>query len=722
MSNLHRPRFQKYNARILGHLLENQESIDRSQLSHLLAIQENTFGLNEFRTTFDFKLDKKDKDCAIAKLGYGRIYGEIGAGAYLDNNYRHNLYANYYHDIDMSNCHPNLLIQVAKKKEIEMLNLQKYVDHREEYIKEVIEYYGQHDIVKVRRDIKTEIIATLYGAEIPTFKCLRAELNVLTDALKEEHSTLYQIVKDRNRKNTNGAFLAYLAQTYERQCLDAMDSYYLNMNRQVDDLAYDGLMVRKLNPDEIFPQELLNGAEKFIFEKTGFNMKLEIKPMIQTIDPSKLESKIDKQKKQYASMKKDFEKNNAYYSINNSIIHIGHNSKMQIKTIEHIREEYGHLTVIIDGKKKQFVDVWRKDENRRIIHSLVYKMPDDLLPGEFSLFQGFDYLKYDSDEKMYEDHIRVFEDLISAQCADEVPCKDHVLKTFAHMLQYPFIKNGIVTIFASPIEGTGKDTLMLIIKNIIGNAHTAHYTNTETFWDKHNTGMEGAILVYLEEACSNLNKQNEGALKAVITSDTLMMNPKGIKPYTVPNIGRFIQTTNEADSANTKQGSRRNNLLSPCDRLKKRDWVSFYRDYVHNKSFIRNIGDYLMSIDLTGWNPSDFPESEYRKELIDTVVSSEVLFLNSWNPSTWIKSAEIYQEYKSFCIEQSLFYCHSTISFCKKLISHKNLFVSAVDTTKQKYYYKLKKDEDATKSFNKYIEKILPLPKVPPQIPTSGNI
>jgi hypothetical protein len=107
-----------------------------------------------------------------------------------------------------------------------------------------------------------------------------------------------------------------------------------------------------------------------------------------------------------------------------------------------------------------------------------------------------------------------------------------------------------------------------------------------------------------------------------------------------------------------------------------------------------------------------------------------VLFLNSWNPSTWIKSAEIYQEYKLFCIEQSLFYCHSTISFCKKLISHKNLFVSAVDTTKQKYYYKLKKDEDATESFNKYIiekkknliEKILPLPKVPPQIPTSGNI
>lgn len=59
----------------------------------------------------------------------------------------------------------------------------------------------------------------------------------------------------------------------------AMNDFFTQKGRSVDVFSYDGCMVRILNREEIFPEELLREAEEFIRKITGYEIKLAIKHM-----------------------------------------------------------------------------------------------------------------------------------------------------------------------------------------------------------------------------------------------------------------------------------------------------------------------------------------------------------------------------------------------------------------------------------------------------------
>jgi hypothetical protein len=213
---------------------------------------------------------------------------------------------------------------------------------------------------------------------------------------------------------------------------------------------------------------------------------------------------------------------------------------------------------------------------------------------------------------------------------------------------------------------------MLIISKIIGPQHTAHYTSTEQYWDKHDTLMEGAIFVYLEEACARQNKEREGQLKSRITSSTLNCNPKGVKGYTVPNVANQYMTTNDAEPFKITEQDRRGFLIKPSSRLKNQDWNRVY-DMIKRPGFIRTIGEYLEQISLIGWRPNQFPETQIKAEMKLISKTSEQLFMEQWNSNgKWVLGKDLYDEYKTFCEIQKLPFCHNVISFCKKIAYDSN--------------------------------------------------
>lgn len=677
MSNLHRERRQPYNVRILNYFLDNKDKIDKSQLSHLLSIQDKTVGLNEFPTKYNFKIDKKNKDCSIAKLGYGRIYGDCGSGEYLDYNYRNNLYGDTEHDIDMTNCHPTILSQLGRKKGFICVQLEEYINHREEYLEQIIESYATQGVTYTRRDAKNTMIALMYGAEIPAFKKFQTELDILTTLLKDEHKTLYEAVDRLKQKNKNGSFLSYIAQTEERQCLDAIDSYFLQKGRSVDGLAYDGLMVRKLHKDEEFPTELLRGAEEFIKEKTGYSVILVIKPMVRDIDDSVLKSKDETMTDTYEHLKKVFEVDHFYFEPANMVVRINKDGSSSYFTLDHSKIALNALKVDTRKGEVPFINMWIPDSNRRTIRRFVAKMPEDCLPDEMSLFKGFAYQRLDVTPTEYQrsDSIALFTDLVRAISGDEDIVYEHILRLMARMIQQPLSKSKVMVAFASPIQGTGKDTVMLILTSLIGSTHTAHYTDTDQFWDKHDTGREGAIFVYLEEACSHLNKVKDGQLKALVTSDTIKLNPKNMKSYDVPNLGNIWMTTNEPEPFKTSETDRRGNLITPSARLLNANWTSIYSK-INQSTFIKSIGEYLENIDLSNFNPTAFPETAVKKEMKALAKSSEKIFFEQWTlpkeegeESNWINASDLFIQYRNYCSDNNLPHAINTISFCKKIIS-----------------------------------------------------
>lgn len=679
MSHLHRTRRQKYNVRALQYFLDNRKDIDKSQLSHLLAIQDKTKGLNEFEVEYGFKTDKKGKDCRVAKLGYGRIYGPVGSAEYLDNTYRENLYAETEFDVDIKNCHPTLLIQLAKKNNIQLPEMEIYVKNREEYLQQAIEYYStEYNEELTRTDMKTKIISVLYGAKAPGLDNFRKELDYLTERLKEQHPTLYTAVCELKERNKNGAFLAYLAQTEERKCLEAMDTYLFSNGRSVDALAYDGLMVRKEEGEMELPDELLRGAESFVKERTGYEIHLEVKPMEISIDLSKLMTKEEKMNETYQQMKQKFEMNHFYFERTNTIVRENENGKLQHFEIKHANVAFNGMILGKDdfGRKILFMTHWIQDPDRKIIRELVMKMPEECSKYEYSLFRGFDYkrIKQEVDEKTAKEYVEIFEDLVLANSGDEEIVKDHVMKGFAHMIQKPFKRMNVLTAFATPDQGTGKDTMMLIIKKVIGDSHTAHYTSTEQYWDKHDTKQEGAIFVYLEEACSKQNKEKEGQLKARITADVLGCNPKGIKGYDVPNVGNQYMTTNEPEPFKITEQDRRGFLIKPSARLKNQDWGYIY-ELIYKPEFIRVIGEYLEKIDLNGWKASAYPETAVKTHMKEFSKTPEAQFIEQWDSNgKWVLGKDLFRDYKAFCDENGLIGSMSMLSMCKKLLHYKDKY------------------------------------------------
>lgn len=214
-------------------------------------------------------------DNAIGKLKFGRLVAKNKCSLErVKKIFRHSLCAVFCFDIDMVNAQPVLLVQLAKKHGVPMKYLTRYIENREEVLKEMMEYYNIS-----RDEAKEWIIKCIFGAKIPKLKVLREELENLAMVLSEKYPILYSIVKELKEENHIGTFLAYIAQTEECKCLLAMNEYLEGQGRIVCVLCYDGCMILKKENETEFPKDLLRNCEKYIFEKTGYKIDLLEKPM-----------------------------------------------------------------------------------------------------------------------------------------------------------------------------------------------------------------------------------------------------------------------------------------------------------------------------------------------------------------------------------------------------------------------------------------------------------
>jgi hypothetical protein len=393
--------------------------------------------------------------------------------------------------------------------------------------------------------------------------------------------------------------------------------------------------------------------------------------------------------KNYRNVLEEFEANHFYFIPSNCVAEVDENGSIVTYSKEHSFDYFNTWTYEDkDGKKAPFIKRWWEDRSRRMILKIVSKSLEDCEKNEFPIFTNYHYENIDCDptEEQREKAITSFNDLLSCVCNDEEIVTNYIRNTFAHLIQKPFIKNGKLIAFASPDEGTGKDTLMLIIMKIVGEHATAHYTSTDQFWDRHDTLSMGKPFIYLEEACSHQNKANEGRLKSKATSENISINPKGQKGINVPNIGRHFMTTNETQPFNTSQTDRRGIIIKPSTRLMKQDWNAFYK-MLKSNWFIKSVGEYLYDINLTKWDANnDMPVTEIKKELQELSRSSEQQFLEQWEEKEWVTSGYLYRTYRSFCEENSLSHAQNAKSFGIKILHLKQYFKTEIDSRKVKYY------------------------------------
>ena len=677
-------REQLYNKGRLALLWKNKALIDPDQYLKINSLYKNKKrGAIDGRYIVEYSLSNSE----VGKLGYGRYYsaGAIGLEC-LEKDIRGFLCGEYYSDIDIVNCHPVLITQLSRSKfNTPMTNLEAYVKNRGYYF----------DLMRERCSLledqtKELVIRLLYNGAIQSkimtpdndsidmpkeFIGIKNEIKIFIQQMIMcgEHDKLYQHLKDQRKTNRDGSFVSHIIQTEERKCQTAMIDALEAAGYSVDVMSYDGCQVRNTN----MPDSILRDAEKAIKDATGYEVALKVKPFdtLEGLEDKKEEDAYEV----YKQMKVEWEKKHFYFKPSNTVVEETAEKGLRHYTWEHSMDAFNDwLLPSKNGSDEAFLFVreWRKDPARRNVDTLVYKMPEDCAANEASLFTGFAYKRITEQPTAEEaaDAVNTFNDILSAICNDEAPVIEYVKRTFAHMLKKPFERTGVITAFASDIQGSGKDTIMLVIKRLIGNNHTAHYQSTDDYWDKHDTRQESAIFVYLEEACSGLNKAKANELKARITSDSISINPKGVKAYDVPNIGRQFMTTNETEPFKIEERDRRGMLIAPNARCVNYNWTEIYGK-LYTSKYLRAIGEHLEAIDITNWNSRKFPETEIKAQIRELSMTSEKQFLEQWDTKgEWVSSDSMYTDYMSFCETARIPYTKNKMSLLKKIAIQKGQY------------------------------------------------
>lgn len=182
---------------------------------------------------------------------------------------RHFIYYDNYLDIDMKNCHPEIILYLCQELGIECSCLEKYVKNREAVIVRCIEHCGKfmetdEEMLTLTRDFfKMYFLQITYGCGPEKIKKLEnrpeyidnfaSEVANISKSIMGFFPEYFETVKEariKNNKDYNhfGAALSNLCQTFEAYLLEEMFKILKTKSPKFSDksiLCFDGIMIHK---------------------------------------------------------------------------------------------------------------------------------------------------------------------------------------------------------------------------------------------------------------------------------------------------------------------------------------------------------------------------------------------------------------------------------------------------------------------------------------------
>lgn len=280
-------------------IMELREKVNFDILSRMLSAE----GLDDkLRSQLKLYYHRRKNDTVPVKYhfskdlrDFGRLYAENSLSLQsFKREIRHCLSKEYYYDIDMVNCHPRLILQYCKKNNIEHEELENYVNNREKILEKIqrkhlcnrdkakdlmlrLCYLGKYVIEEENEETGRceEVEPQSKVREVVRFQ--KEMKDIASSVCDIEEKTYAMVKKDPTKENKKSSTLSITAQVLEHKCLMAIYDYITKQGYKVGALCFDGLMVEKtkaLKKDLSF-----KNCEKYVKEKTGYEIKLDYKPM-----------------------------------------------------------------------------------------------------------------------------------------------------------------------------------------------------------------------------------------------------------------------------------------------------------------------------------------------------------------------------------------------------------------------------------------------------------
>lgn len=190
----------------------------------------------------------------------------------------------------------------------------------------------------------------------------------------------------------------------------------------------------------------------------------------------------------------------------------------------------------------------------------------------------------------------------------------YFVKWIAHMFQKPEKKPGVAIVIQSG-QGFGKGLLCDLLEKLIGHSYMARITDSHQVAGGFSGHIKNTILVNFDEATWGGDKKAIGRLKAIITEKHLTIEEKHKNPEKIEHFARFLITTNNKYSVPLDTDDRR--FFVPDVTSKKPSDADFKSiiDINDDEEAIKHVFSYFMSLDISDFNVTRFPETIARKNL-----------------------------------------------------------------------------------------------------------
>jgi len=226
--------------------------------------------------------EKYCKVCYSQKKGLniGRIYAQGPCIFKLDHKIRNNLLARNYHDIDIENCHPQIIEQLAEKLSLPHCSISDYIDKHKYWLVMIKGAHGYD-----RNQAKTLMLRLLYlGDYYESNKVLfivkyAKELSGIANQLwKDGDDKTKKLVKEEVKKkkkkdiklkDSKATLMSWCIQSIECGILLKIYKWFTDNGYNVGQFCHDGLTIEhdKHNkyPD-FLPRDIIEIGSKYNYE------------------------------------------------------------------------------------------------------------------------------------------------------------------------------------------------------------------------------------------------------------------------------------------------------------------------------------------------------------------------------------------------------------------------------------------------------------------------
>lgn len=496
-------------------------------------------------------------------------------------------------DLDIQRCHPAILLDLIKNiPELNKKHLAELVADRDAIM-------NTHGIAK------NQFLSAMYYDKVfrtsnVWLKGYSQEMNDIRDYFAKDAEL------SPTHDNPKGSHLCTLIEAVERQAIEAA-------MRQVSVVRlyqYDGFSI----PRDQFNPSLVPKLNETTKE---WGLTWAVKELVTTIhipdDFTLVVNCMD-----FDARAVTFNQTNIYVEETKDFATFINNEWVRCTYEEMLRHTAPFKYECVDEKgKTKFKPIfkdWIEWEGRRTARRLVWIPNVNYVSEneEFNTFTGFDITRIASPNRAPHPMFLEFFDLFEAS--------DFTIKIVAYRVQYPWINPQVAMINQSHDEGVGKSTLLdHVLPAMFGREYFVTCgTNTKNLF-QWGYGLEQCLFISFEEMSRKAGFEAKEDLKDLITRPFHKVEPKGKKPAYYPNVAIVcISTNNHTPTEMTNESRRyamqgissaRKCLANPTTDEEKettrinREWWDKLHALLKDKTEVRALWDYFMSIDLTGWTP-----------------------------------------------------------------------------------------------------------------------